>query len=86
MKEIKSGGRLPFDKPIPKMLEDLIKECWCHDPSKRPSFKDIVARMMRETIMFPGSDEVEIRQFYENESKIISNAMIKVERAIAFEQ
>jgi len=36
--------RPPLSNKIPDSLKDLIVQCWDKDPSKRPTFEEIVAK------------------------------------------
>ena len=42
MKQVMDGYRPPFNFQIPDCYRKLIEECWQDDPSKRPTFDDIV--------------------------------------------
>lgn len=39
--KIENGERLALPPDCPPRLYSLMSQCWCYEPSKRPSFKDI---------------------------------------------
>lgn len=39
--KIENGERLALPPGCPPRLYSLMSQCWCYEPSKRPSFKDI---------------------------------------------
>lgn len=41
---------------VPQPIQELIKRCWDHDPSKRPTFHDIVNELSTSTYRFPQLD------------------------------
>ena len=42
------GWRPPLPKKLYKSLKKLIKDCWALDPEKRPTFDEIVKRLLDE--------------------------------------
>lgn len=41
----KEGHRPPIDPSLPACLTDLIKRCWAHKASDRPSMAQVVATL-----------------------------------------
>lgn len=39
--KIENGERLALPSGCPPRLYSLMSQCWCYEPSKRPSFKEI---------------------------------------------
>lgn len=67
-KNIKEGLR-PKLENCPPALEKLIFNCSDKKFIKRPSFTDIIDRMIRENIMFSGADKNEVKKFYDEKIK-----------------
>ena len=44
---VAKGGRPPIPKDSPIFLTRLIRECWRQEPARRPSFEDVVKRLMK---------------------------------------
>ena len=42
---IVNGARPTVPEDVPRSLRDLIEDCWCHDPMKRPSFATVAKRL-----------------------------------------
>lgn len=78
--KIVNNFKLAFTKDISKSLYNLINDCWNKDPKKRPTFRKILSRMIRENIMFPGSSEATIRQFYFDEVEFFSKISSEFEK------
>ncbi|XP_078373938.1 ephrin type-B receptor 1-B-like isoform X1 [Oculina patagonica] len=45
MRRVKSGYRLPPPEGCPKVIHELMLECWDKDKEKRPKFSEIVNRL-----------------------------------------
>lgn len=60
------GERPPIPIGTPKPLISLIKSCWHQDPNKRPSFSKIVSVLMKKQVMFRGTEEAELDEFFNN--------------------
>lgn len=60
---------LPFKKNISEDLKKLIIDCKIFNHKKRPSFEQILERMINERIAFNGADEKEINEFYRLKSE-----------------
>lgn len=68
MNRIISNQR-PVIKKCSPDLKALIQSCWDQDPSKRPSFADVVDQMLSKRITFPTDEESdELIQFYDSNS------------------
>lgn len=39
--KLENGERLPLPPNCPPRLYSLMSQCWCYEPSKRPTFKHI---------------------------------------------
>ncbi|XP_022796259.1 ephrin type-A receptor 8-like isoform X1 [Stylophora pistillata] len=52
IKRVETGYRLPAPQRCPKIVHNLMIECWHKDKTQRPSFSDIVNRLV-ELIRFP---------------------------------
>lgn len=61
---ISSNTKLEFRKLISQDLKDLIEDATNFDPLKRPSFTEIINRMIDNNISFNGNNPAQIRQFY----------------------
>lgn len=74
--KIGNGDRPLFPENVPTDLRDLIEKCWSQDPSKRPTFSEIVDTMLSKKVAFLGDEGTEILdQFYS--SKLIKNVDLK---------
>ncbi|OHT05341.1 hypothetical protein TRFO_05917 [Tritrichomonas foetus] len=62
--QIMNGVNLPYDKPISLNLKKLIMDGYQSNPSKRPTFTEIIQRMISEKIAFPGADPDKVNEFY----------------------
>ncbi|KAK8889950.1 hypothetical protein M9Y10_034706 [Tritrichomonas musculus] len=67
--EIIDDTPLPYKMPIAKELKKLIEDCKCIDPEKRPSFSDIIERMLDEQIAYNGTNPAEVKEFYEKKAE-----------------
>lgn len=45
MKVVNEGLRLSIPKNVPPFIRSLMKECWETNPSQRPTFSDICAKV-----------------------------------------
>ncbi|ENN76602.1 mitogen-activated protein kinase kinase kinase 7 [Dendroctonus ponderosae] len=51
------GKRPPLIRRCPACIEQLMTQSWDHDPEKRPSMEEIVAKMEQICSILPGADE-----------------------------
>lgn len=72
------GEYLEFNSDISNSLKKLIEEAWNFDPSKRPTFQGIINEMRNKYITFPGSDEAEMRAFYDAEIDKFTQSKFKL--------
>ncbi|XP_018561259.1 mitogen-activated protein kinase kinase kinase 7 [Anoplophora glabripennis] len=65
---VHKGKRPPLLRNCPPPIENLMTECWDHDPSKRPSMQEIVKRMEKICYLLPGAEKPiqSSEQFYED--------------------
>lgn len=68
-RSILEGVNLEYEGNANKALIDLIKSGYSRNPRDRPTFKEIIDRMIREKIMFPEADRNEILKFYATKGK-----------------
>ena len=63
-----NGVNLPFNpvngEEVSPTLKDLIKKCWSPNPSDRDSFSEIIDKMIKLNISFPGSNPEMVHNFY----------------------
>lgn len=62
--EITSNAPLPYDKPISQELGDLIEDAKNIDKKLRPTFSQIIQRMIEKKIHFEGADPEKVEEFY----------------------
>jgi hypothetical protein len=48
--------RPAMPRATPKLIQDLICNCWVRDPDGRPSFRQILTRLIAGEFMLPGAD------------------------------
>ncbi|OHT07311.1 TKL family protein kinase [Tritrichomonas foetus] len=70
---ILNGQRPQIPRYTPKSLQQLIKDCWQVDIERRPTFAEILTRMRKELILFPGADQNELKKFYLAKTDEIQN-------------
>lgn len=77
--KIRRCAPLKFKGKCPQNLKDLIKSCYSKDKDKRPSFTQIIEKMMDKDnyIMFNGADENEVKKFYEEKEQKREKMKIK---------
>lgn len=56
--------KIPVDSPGP--LIDLMQSCWQRDPTKRPSFTEILKKWRTGKIFYPGADKDEVLKYLES--------------------
>lgn len=61
---IMQNEEMPYDDPISYELKNLIEDTRNRNPNERPSFTEIIERMINEKIRFPGADMNDIEEFY----------------------
>jgi hypothetical protein len=44
---VKNGNSLQPNSKWPDFIQNLMKDCLRHDPNSRPTFQDIVRKLMR---------------------------------------
>ena len=69
-----SGVRPEIPKNVPKPFKTLIQDCWAQDPEDRPSFDDIVERLLSVDFNFPKIMDMEMIRSYEE--KVVSNTYV----------
>ncbi|OHT09665.1 hypothetical protein TRFO_21385 [Tritrichomonas foetus] len=47
----------------PPQFASLIKDCWCSEPNKRPSFDQIVERLQRDDFILDGIDQKDVSSY-----------------------
>jgi serine/threonine protein kinase len=55
---VKRGTRPRIPLAVPRLLRDLVKACWSPEPSDRPSFKDICARLPADINSLEPTDDL----------------------------
>ena len=55
-KLIIEGNRPNIPESVPPCYASLIEKCWNQDPSKRPTFSNIVESFVKGNLEFPGAD------------------------------
>jgi len=77
----KDGGRPQLSKQTPSPLQKLIKSCWEHDPSKRPSFDMIFDAFATGKVVFKDAEVEKVKhlgvQMKESENKMESTNQTK---------
>ena len=68
VKFISEGVNLEKPSEIPDILWELVQRCWSRDPSKRPSFKEIV-EMLRTGDFFNDS-KINIKSLHEYQDRV----------------
>lgn len=71
--DILSGKRPEIPSDTPKLLSDLITKCWSPSAKDRPTFIQLVNDIPHSNIMFPGSDEETVINFYRSVSAKSNN-------------
>lgn len=66
--KIKKGEHLDFSKRIDENLKSLIEDAANTESELRPTFSEIINRMINQKICFGGSNTSKIREFYEQKS------------------
>ena len=67
------GGRPEFPPNFPEMYQELVQMCWDIDPSRRPSFKDIIDTISLNDFVLPGTD---LDKYHEYIEKLKTNEKI----------
>lgn len=71
--KILNAERPQLPQEISSDLRELIESCWSQDPKNRPSFADVIDKMLSKNIVFPSDENNEmVQQFYA--AKSIKNA------------
>jgi hypothetical protein len=55
--------RPPIPTTCPKRLRGLIEVCWARDPVSRPSFRQILAEMMTDPVLYPEADKEAVEAY-----------------------
>ena len=65
MTEVMKGDRPSLDESVPKCYRQLIEKCWSQNPTKRPSFDQIIQELEtnKEFLKFD-DDETKTFQLY----------------------
>lgn len=62
--EIVNNAPLKYKKPISKELANLIEDTKLMDPNARPTFTQIIQRMIQQKICFNDADSEKVEEFY----------------------
>lgn len=62
---IMNKEQLPYSKPISDDLKNLIEDARSFEPDKRPSFSEIIDRMIEKKICFNGVNPAQVDDFYD---------------------
>eukprot|EP00054_Salpingoeca_dolichothecata_P016027 m.93360 g.93360 ORF g.93360 m.93360 type:complete len:136 (+) comp21777_c0_seq2:72-479(+) len=54
---VASGGRPRVPRGLPKVVSDLMTQCWAHQPEERPDMNKVV-QVLEDAIDSPTSDEM----------------------------
>lgn len=54
---VKNGFRPEIPPGTPESLASLMRDCWDSDPTKRPSFAEILVKLYDPAFHYPGTDE-----------------------------
>ncbi|OHT04010.1 TKL family protein kinase [Tritrichomonas foetus] len=54
---LKKQERPKFPKKTPKELKDMISSCWAQNPSKRPTFDDILRLFAKHKVKYSDTDD-----------------------------
>lgn len=69
---IKNNEPLIYDEKINEDLKQLIEDCTNYDPDKRPTFTEIIERMIKDEICYNDildDDKDDIIEFYQNKKE-----------------
>ena len=58
-----NDARPPIPEQTNEPLQELMKQCWDKNPEKRPTFDEIVRRMIAGPIILNGADVTEFQQY-----------------------
>lgn len=76
LERIINNAPLPFSKgKIPVLLRKLIGDARNFEPSQRPTFTEIIERMIKEKISYGAANPEEIENFYNKKAKQRKNQM-----------
>lgn len=76
LERIINNAPLPFSKgKIPMVLRKLIDDARNFEPSQRPTFTEIIERMIKEKISYGAANPEEIENFYNKKAKQRKNQM-----------
>lgn len=70
-KKVTTGGRLDRPSHCRDEFYSLMADCWQHDPTKRPSFKEVACQL--ETLLLSENDYIELDQYPEHSYYNIEN-------------
>jgi serine/threonine protein kinase len=73
MMRIMRGSRLKKQKEVHDVYWDMIKDCWHADPVKRPTFSEIVDRLLDESKTIMVVPETDLERYHEYQERIMSS-------------
>ena len=82
--------RPKFPEFVPKKIQDLISECWSHNPEERPSFDEIFAMLISDkSYLGENVNEDKIQDYFDQlvDAKVLDYSIIehpKILKAILF--
>ena len=71
--EILADSQLPYKMPISPDLKQLIEDGKSFDPNKRPTFTEIIERMIQNNITYNGANPNEVENFYKMKAEKRAN-------------
>jgi serine/threonine protein kinase len=71
---LKRGDRPPLPDFVLPAYRQLIEKCWCHNPSDRPSFRDIIKQTRGQVLAYPDVDVNELIDYQERMLKELNES------------
>ncbi|KAG0600437.1 hypothetical protein M758_11G034200 [Ceratodon purpureus] len=84
-----SGGRPELPVHVPQGLKEIIQKCWCHDPSDRPTFDEIIPLLKQidqyRELWAVGFSEVESLMCWESCLETPDAVLLELERLVVMD-
>ncbi|KAI5539558.1 protein kinase protein [Trichomonas vaginalis G3] len=72
---VKNEYRPEIPEGTPPALAGLIKDCWSSDPTKRPSFAEILTKLYDPAFHYPGTDEEKLWSLTSKDCNFVTHSL-----------